>query len=241
MQIEICTSSVEGACIAQAAGACRIELCCGLCQGGLTPSAALISSAVQNVAIKVYVLIRPRGGDFLYSDAEFEIMKSDIHYCGQNGCGGVVIGMLRPNGTVDMERCQALVHIAHRYGMGVTFHRAFDRSCNLFTAAQDIIALGCERILTSGGYNTALEGAEVIRELMQQVRNKIIIMPGSGITAQNAGTLIKMTGLKELHGTFRTLCDSKMQYKNTKLNYQEAEYTTDLPDAEQIKHILSIV
>ena len=240
MILEVCTDSIESACMAQAAGAHRIELCTGLLEGGTTPSPALISKVREIVSIRVYVLIRPRCGDFLYSDMEFELMKIDIHYCGKNGCDGVVIGMLRPDGRVDMEHCRELVKIARSYSMGVTFHRAFDRSNDLFQAMEDIIDLGCERILTSGGYNTAIEGVDVLRQLIEQAGDRITIMPGAGVTPENAGNLIQITGLKELHGTFRSFYAGGMQYKNEKLSYLESEYTTGLPDAEKIKKILQL-
>jgi copper homeostasis protein len=235
--LEVCVDSVSNALIAQSAGAYRIEFCANLPEGGTTPSPTQITLARKQLKIKLYVLIRPRGGDFLYDDLEFEIQKSDIHYCGQNGCDGVVIGMLNPDGTVDAERCRELVAIAHSYKMGVTFHRAFDRSSDLFQAMETIIDLGCERILTSGGYDTVIEGEEVIRQLIEKAGNRITIMPGSGVTPENAGELIQKTGLKELHGTFRSRFSGKMQYKNTKLSYQEEEYTLLLTDTKKIQAI----
>jgi copper homeostasis protein len=236
--LEICVDSAANALIAQAAGAGRIEFCANLPEGGTTPSAAQIGEARRGLHIPLYVLIRPRGGDFLYSDLEFEIMKSDIRFCGQAGCDGAVIGMLRADGTVDAERCRELMGIAHRYGMGVTFHRAFDRSSDLFQAMETIIDLGCERILTSGGYNTAVEGAGVIRQLIEKAGGRIVIMPGAGITPGNAAALIRNTGLTEMHGTFRNRRTSGMQYRNTNFVRQEEEYSLLLPDAEKIKSVL---
>ncbi|MDR2058133.1 MAG: copper homeostasis protein CutC [Dysgonamonadaceae bacterium] len=238
--IEICAESVSNALIAQSAGIQRIEFCANLPEGGITPSPAQIKEARKWLHIQLYVLIRPRSGDFLYNDLEFEIMKSDIHFCGQTGCDGVVIGMLRPDGTIDTKRCRELVAIARQYAMSVTFHRAFDRSNNLFKAMEAIITLGCERILTSGGYNTAIEGAEIIRQLIEKANNRIIIMPGSGITPENADELIRKTGLKELHGTFRSRSVSKMQYINTKLSRPEDEYSLLTTDAEKIRRVLKI-
>jgi copper homeostasis protein len=240
MIVEVCTDSLAGACIAQKAGAYRIELCAALSDGGTTPSPALISMTRQSVDIKVYVLIRPRGGDFLYSDADHEIMKADIHYCGQNNCDGVVIGMLLPDGSIDKERCRELVHIAHEYGMGVTFHRAFDRSNDLLQALEDVIELGCERILTSGGYETAVEGTEVIRTLIEKAGNKIIIMAGAGITPDNASALVHNTGIKEIHGTFRSRCASKMLYRNTNFRRQDEEYEIFCSDIEKIKTVTAM-
>jgi copper homeostasis protein len=237
--LEVCADSVSNAFIAQSAGAQRIEFCVNLSEGGTTPSAGQIKEARKNLHILLYVLIRPRGGDFLYNDLEFEIMKSDIHFCGQTGCDGVVIGMLHPNGTIDTERCSELISIARQYAMGITFHRAFDRCNDLFTAMETIIGLGCERILTSGGYDTAIEGTALIRQLIEKAGNRIIIMPGSGITPENAAELIRQTGLTEMHGTFRSRKTSKMQYRNTTLSRQEEEYGLWMPDAEKIKSILN--
>jgi copper homeostasis protein len=239
--LEICTDSCEGAQIAQAAGASRIELCTGLREGGTTPSPALISHVCASVTIQVYVLIRPRSGDFLYNHKDFEIMKSDIYYCAEAGCDGIVIGILRPDGSIDKERCLELVQMAQIYSMGVTFHRAFDRSNDLFQAMEDCIDIGCERILTSGGYNTAPEGAEIIRQLIEKANDRIIIMPGAGITPENAGDIIRKTGLQEIHGTFRSFYPGQMQYRNTKLSPPEDEYHSGLPDAEKIKKILNLL
>jgi copper homeostasis protein len=233
--LEVCADSVCNALIAQSAGAQRIEFCVNLSEGGVTPSSAQIKIARENLKIKLYVLIRPRGGDFLYNDLEFEIMKSDIHFCGETGCDGVVIGMLNPDGTIDKQRNKALVEIAHRYGMGLTFHRAFDRSNNLFQAMEDIIGLGCERILTSGGYDTAIEGANIIRLLIEKAAGRIIIMPGSGITPENVSELIRQTGTKEIHGTFRSRRTSAMQYRNTLLSRQEEEYELLTTDSEKVR------
>lgn len=238
VKVEVCADSVASAWIAQSAGAYRVELCANLPEGGTTPSPGQIEWARKLLRIQLYVLIRPRGGDFLYDDVEFETMQSDIRFCGEIGCDGVVIGMLSPDGMVDKERVRELIRIARRYSMGVTFHRAFDRSNDLFQAMEVIIDLGCDRILTSGGYDTALEGAEVLRQLIEKAGNRIIIMPGSGINPENAGDLIQKTGLKELHGTFRSYYPSKMQYRNVQLNHPKEEYGLWLTDEEKIKSLL---
>jgi copper homeostasis protein len=236
--LEVCVDSVSNALTAQLAGAYRVEFCANLPEGGTTPSPAQIEIARKQLHIKLYVIIRPRGGDFLYNAIEFEIMKSDIHFCGKAGCDGVVIGMLHSDGTVDKERNNELIRIAHQYSMGVTFHRAFDRSANLFNAMETIIELGCERILTSGGYDTAVEGAEIIRQLIEKAGERIVIMPGSGITPKNAGELIQKTGANELHGTFRSRFPSSMKCRNRVLSHQADEYELLLTDAEKIKHVL---
>jgi copper homeostasis protein len=240
MKLEVCSDSIVSAQIAQLSGAYRIELCTNLPEGGTTPSAGLIKKVRECLNIKVYVLIRPRGGDFFYNDTEFEMMQSDIEYCGECGCDGVVIGMLNADGTVDTERCRQLVETALKYNMGVTFHRAFDRSNDLFQALEDVIEIGCERILTSGGYENAIEGKDVVRQLIEKADNRIIIMPGAGITPENAQALIEYTGLQELHGTFRSIAPSPMVYRNEKLAHPEQEYFTWVADAEKIKKIIQL-
>jgi copper homeostasis protein len=237
--LEVCVDSVCNALTAQSAGAQRIEFCANLPEGGTTPSPAQIEIARKLLHIKMYVIIRPRGGDFFYNETEFEIMKSDICFCGKTGCDGVVIGILKPDGTVDRERNGELVRIARQYNMGVTFHRAFDRCADLFEAMETIIESGCERILTSGGYDTVVEGAEVIRRLIEKAGERIIIMPGSGVTPENAGELIQKTGAKELHGTFRSRFPSQMVYRNKKLSRPEEEYGLLLTDADKIKSIIN--
>jgi copper homeostasis protein len=237
--VEVCVDSIQSALTAQRSGAGRVELCAGLTEGGVTPSAALIRMAREKLTIRLHVIIRPRGGDFLYTDDEFELMKQDVLLCGETGCDGVVIGILRADGSVDTERCGELVQIARQHAMSVTFHRAFDRCNELFRALEDIIAVGCHRILTSGGCNTAGEGADVIRQLIEKAAGRIIIMPGSGITSDNVETLIKKTGLTELHGTFRKRVASGMKYRNSRLSSQEEEYSLLQTDGEVVKSIVS--
>ena len=239
--LEVCVDSVCNALTAQTAGAYRIEFCANLAEGGTTPSPAQIEIARKQLHIKLYVIIRPRGGDFFYNDTEFEIMKSDIHFCGKTGCDGVVIGILNREGSVDKERNGELIGIARQYDMGVTFHRAFDRCSDLSCAMETIIELGCERILTSGGYDSAIEGVEVIRRLIEQAGERIVIMPGSGITPENAAGLIQKTGTKELHGTFRSRFPSRMQYRNEKLSRQDDEYGLMLTDVEKVKQVIYII
>jgi copper homeostasis protein len=238
--VEVCADSVSSAVIAQSAGAYRVEFCANLKEGGTTPSLGQIKIARELLNIRLYVLVRPRGGDFLYDHREWKTIEYDIHSCGEMGCDGIVTGMLLPDGTVDKERMYKLILIARQYGMGITFHRAFDRSVDLFQAMEDIIDLGCERILTSGGYNTAIEGIEILQQLIEKANKRIVIMPGAGITPENASLLIQKTGLKELHGTFRARIPSRMQYKNRKLSNQEEEYSSPVADAEKIQTICKI-
>ena len=201
--VEVCVESIDSALAAQQNGAARVELCQNLAEGGTTPSFAMIEAARRLLALKVFVLIRPRAGDFLYNDTEFSLMQMDIHCCGKMGCDGVVIGMLNVDGSIDARRCAVLIAIAREYGMQVTFHRAFDHCCNLTEGLEAIIDLGCERVLTSGGHPSAIEGTAVLRQLILQAGERIIVMPGAGITRENAAELIQNTGAKEIHGSFR--------------------------------------
>jgi len=202
--LEVCANSVESALAGQAGGAVRIELCDNLAVGGVTPPLEQIQLTRKSVDIQLYVIIRPRGGDFVYDNVEFETMKRDVQLCGEEGCDGVVIGILTPNGDIDTRRCAELIQIARKFSMGVTFHRAFDCCRDQFQSLEDIINLGCDRILTSGGKNSALEGAAVIKQLIDRAAGRISIMPGAGITVENISELVRITGLKEFHGSFQS-------------------------------------
>jgi len=210
--LEICAASVASCIAAQEGGAQRIELCDNLLEGGTTPSYATIALAREKVSIALYPIIRPRGGDFLCDDLEFEIMKKDIEVCKQLGCDGIVIGLLTVDGKVDKERCKVLVELA--WPMGVTFHRAFDMTEDPMQALEDIIDIGCERILTSGQRNTAMEGVSLLRELVQQADGRIAIMVGAGVRSTNIEALINETGATEFHTTAKGFVESKMQYRN---------------------------
>ncbi|MDR3061236.1 MAG: copper homeostasis protein CutC [Dysgonamonadaceae bacterium] len=236
--LEVCSNSVHSALAAQDGGAYRVELCDNLLEGGTTPSLAQIQIARQLLNIKLNVIIRPRGGDFLYDDLEFEIMKSEIRMCGKSGCDGVVTGLLNPDGTIDTSRTKELTGIAREYNMSVTFHRAFDRCNDLFKGLEEVISTGCDRILTSGGKNSALEGAGNIRKLIEQAGERIIIMPGAGITEHNIAELVKQTGLKEFHGSFRSAFPGKMQYFNQDLNDWKEDKQLLFSDKEKIREAL---
>lgn len=174
IEVEICTFSLESCLNAQLAGASRVELCSGMYDGGTTPSAALIRMAREKLSIQLYVMIRPRGGDFLYSDLEFELMKEDIRYAKSCKADGVVLGILNADGSVDVERTRELVELAAP--LKVTFHRAIDMTRNMKEALEDIIQAGCYRVLTSGGRNTVNEGLAQIRALAEQAKGRIRIM-----------------------------------------------------------------
>lgn len=223
--VEAIAFNIESCSIIQNCGAQRIELCDGPGEGGTTPSHGMIKAARAAVDIQLYPIIRPRGGDFLYSNAEYAMMQTDILLCKQLGCDGVVIGILNSDGTIDKDRCSKLVEMA--YPMGVTFHRAFDRATDAASALETIIETGCERILTSGLHPTATEGSRVLQQLIQQADGRIIIMPGSGVRSANIAELAAKTGAVEFHTSARTLQKSAMQYSNPAMKEDLQTVTID--------------
>ncbi|WP_295791575.1 copper homeostasis protein CutC [Mucilaginibacter sp.] len=243
VSLEVCANSVTSALAAQAGGAVRVELCENLFEGGTTPSYGEILMARKLLHIKLYVLIRPRAGDFLYTDLEFNIMMADIRYCIEAGCDGVVIGMLNADGTIDKARCSEMVSLARQWGLGVTFHRAFDMCADMDTALEEIIELGCERILTSGGKSTAMEGAYNIARLISKAASRIKIMPGSGVNEKNAADLVRFTGATEIHSSARVKVPSKMTYKNDHIIMGANpgdEYSNDVTDIDRVKDIIQL-
>src|SRR5699024_6505301 len=191
IKLEICANSLPSALAAQEGGADRIELCDNMAEGGTTPSYGTLTKARELLNIELYPINRPRGGDFLYTTLEYDIMYEDIQFCKKIGCDGVVIGLLTELGDIDTKRTSALVEAAAP--MGVTFHRAFDRCRNPIQALENIIDCGCERILTSGQEPTAIEGASLLDLLIQKAEDRIIIMPGSGVRPENIAELVKTT------------------------------------------------
>jgi len=236
-KLEICSYDLVSALLAQEAGAHRIELCAGPAEGGTTPGPGTIRVARERLHIDLYPIIRPRGGDFLYSDEEYDTMRKEVAYCKQVGCNGVVIGLLNADGTIDKRRAAQLVELA--YPLGVTFHRAFDRAINPFEALEDIISIGCERILTSGQRPTALEGAVLINELVRQADDRIIIMPGSGVRADNILHLAEKTDANEFHTSARTAVHSVMEYVNDAMKEDLSAVRVDREEVEKIIGILA--
>lgn len=226
MILEIAANSVASALAAQAGGAGRVELCSALELGGLTPSHAQIALARERLTIPLHVLIRPRAGDFLYSDLDVDVMQRDIEACVAMGCDGVVLGVLDAEGKVDVARCRALIAAAGP--LGVTFHRAFDLTDNPAQALETIVTLGCQRILTSGAQASALQGAALIRELVLQARNRLTVMPGAGVTADNIAALAASTGAHDFHASAKQLLPSGMrQSRHTLADMQTGELRTD--------------
>lgn len=236
MKLEIIGFNIESCIAAQEAGAHRIELCSNPSEGGITPSYGFIKAALEKLSIELYVMIRPRGGDFFYADDEFEIMKADIKTCKKLGCDGIVIGMLQKDGSIDKKRCKELVVLA--YPLGVTFHRAFDRTEDPFNALEDIIETGCERILTSGQQPKAIDGAQIIKKLIAHADDRIIIMPGSGVNAENIISLAENTGAKEFHSSAGIYTESKMNYTNLSMNESLKHLTVNKDEVKSIVELL---
>ncbi len=234
--LEIIAFNIESCITIQRLGANRIELCDNPGEGGTTPSYGLIHAAREKVSIELYPIIRPRGGDFFYNEYEFEIMKSDIRICKNAGCDGVVIGILNAEGSIDKKRSGQLVELA--YPMGVTFHRAFDRVCDGSKALEDVIDIGCERILTSGFFPSAIEGADNIAALLKQAGERIIIMPGSGVRATNIAELKTRTGANEFHSSARKLVPGNMNFKNPAMTEKLMYVSVDETEVQQLLQAL---
>jgi copper homeostasis protein len=197
--VEICIDSIAGVVAARRAGAARVELCAALIEGGITPSVGMVRRAVDAAQgqLKVHVIIRPRGGDFLYDEPELAVMADDIDAVKEAGADGIVLGLLRPDGSIDRERTEAL--IARARPLAVTFHRAFDVSRDAFAGLDTLIALGVDRLLTSGQEPSVLQGAPLIRALIERAAGRIVVMPGGDITARNVERILAETGARELH------------------------------------------
>jgi copper homeostasis protein len=233
--LEIAANSVASALAAQEGGAGRIELCTALELGGLTPSHAQIALTRERVTLPLYVLIRPRAGDFLYSDLECETMLRDIEACAAAGGDGVVLGVLDADGSVDMPRCRSL--IAAACGMGVTFHRAFDLTRDPLASLEDLIELGCDRVLTSGAQPSALQGAAMIRQLVELSAGRIVVMPGAGVSAGNVSKLRKLTGAHEFHASAKRPHASGMRWQPAVLkDMQDGEWRSE---AERVRDIVA--
>jgi copper homeostasis protein len=239
IKIEVCAFSLESCLAAEKGGANRIELCGSMYEGGTTPSAGLIQIAKQRVSIEIHAMIRPRGGDFCYSDDEISVMQADIRMAKQLGCEGIVLGILQPNGQVNIIQTKALVAFAKP--MQVTFHRAIDMTPDYSKALEDIIESGCDRILTSGQKNTATEGIEAIENLVKQANSRIEIMAGSGVNADNAQTFIH-AGVNALHLSGKASRDSEMVYRKAGIAMgglsKVPEYEIVYSDAEKIRAVV---
>lgn len=244
IKIEVCAASVQSALTAQLAGANRVELCSGLELGGITPSASTIEKTREILDIEVYVLIRPRPGDFFYSSLEFDTIKRDILFCKKietedgKKVDGIVVGILHQDGQVDVERTKELVELAAP--MKVTFHRAFDRAVDPFLSLEKVIETGAHRILTSGQFADAFEGQFLLKELVEKAAGRISIMPGAGVNAQNILELAKTTQAKEFHLSGKSNNKSKMTFENPNFDFSENDFfETDLKKIMDAKKMVN--
>ncbi|MEE6486319.1 hypothetical protein FKM82_014573 [Ascaphus truei] len=223
--MEVCVDSVESAVNAERGGAGRIELCANLLEGGTTPTIGVLQVVKQYVQIPVYVMIRPRGGDFLYSDREVEVMKADIRLAKIHGADGLVFGALTEDGRIDTELCMELL--------------AFDMVYDPAVAMETLISLGFERVLTSGCDSSALEGLPLIKRLVEQAKGRIIVMPGGGITERNLQRILEGAGVQEFHCSARSTRDSGMNYRNNSVSMgatlSTSEYSMKVADVTKVR------
>lgn len=235
--IEIATSDFATTKSAVEGGADRIELCANLAEGGTTPSFGTIKQCREAFDVLLYPIIRPRGGDFLYTNEEFAIMLQDVKLCKQLGCDGIVIGLLNTNGTIDVKRTAQLIESA--YPMGVTFHRAFDRCKDPFEALEQLTEIGCERILTSGQQPSVVDGVGLVAELNKKADERIIIMPGSGVRKENIKMLAEKTGCAEFHSSLRGKENSKMEFVHPAFKDSSKSYSNNAISPDEVRALKS--
>ncbi|XP_072026069.1 copper homeostasis protein cutC homolog [Amphiura filiformis] len=240
--MEVCVDSVKSAVEAERGGALRLELCTNLMEGGTTPSLGMLRVIKEECNLPVFVLIRPRGGDFVYSDVELEVMRHDIKLFKASRADGFVLGVLNRRGEVDYERCEEFITTCRP--LPVTFHRAFDMCEDPMSSLEAIISLGFQRILTSGQDSSALEGLPLLKELVSCANDRIIIMPGGGITRRNLERILKGSGAREFHCSARTSEQSTMSYRNSNVfmgaSLRPPEFSMKFADAGLIQALNEI-
>ncbi len=241
--LEICAGDIDSVRAAARGGAQRVELCSALALGGLTPSLGFINEAVKVDGLRVHVLIRPREGDFVYSPAEVTVMLSDIDAAARAGAHGVVIGALRPDGSIDLDSCQAMVNRAKAHELSVTFHRAFDRVAEPLTALNQIIALGCDYLLTSGCAPSAWEGVEMLRQLHTEASNRITIIAAAGVNSANAAEILRRSGCTQIHASARAAVPSRMQFSRDGVAMGAADNETNrlTTNQEEVSKIIQSI
>jgi copper homeostasis protein len=238
VRFEVCVDATEGVLAARDAGADRVELCCALREGGLTPSTGAIEEALRAAGnLAVHVLIRPRGGDFVYSRHEVSVMRRDIEVAVGLGAHGVVLGALTADGDVDPDTCRQL--LASTGGRSVTFHRAFDMARRPHDALRAVLDLGVDRLLTSGQERSAMDGAPLIAELVTLAGDRLVVMPGGGITAHNVARLLDRTGAREIHFSARSTVDSPARHRNPRVALGPDEFTRHGTSRSAIEAILA--
>ena len=242
IKTELCAYSVEACRVAARLGVNRVELCASPAEGGVTPSMATIEQVAAIEGLDLSVMIRPRGGDFLYSDEEFSTMLRDIEHARKAGATGVVFGILTADGKVDVERTRQLVEASK--GMETTFHRAIDMTEDYEVAVEAVIEAGCDRILTSGGYDKAIDGIDNVRRAVEIARGRIEIMAGSGVVAANAEAL-KNVGVDALHFSAKKVVVGGMQYRNPRISMGGSaavdEFSLRVVDEEEVTKILKLI
>ncbi len=243
MICEICVDSVEGVKAARDAGAARVELCASLIEGGITPSRGMIRQARAVSGIRLHVIIRPRGGDFLFSPDEFAVMAADIETAKSEGADGVVIGQLIADGHIDVPRTRELIAIARP--MAITFHRAFDMTPDPFAALETLVELGVDRVLTSGQEASVLEGLPLITELVKRAGDRIIVMPGGGITPRNVERIVSAATPKEIHFAALELAEGGMRFRREHVfmggELRPPEYDRLMTTAQGVRAVMSRV
>jgi copper homeostasis protein len=237
---EVCVDSAEAAMAAEQGGANRVEMCSDLLEGGLTPSHGTLRVARRRLGIKIMAMVRPRGGDFCYSDVEFDVMREDLRAAKDLGADGIVLGLLRPDGTVDRERTAELMALARP--LPVTFHRAFDMTRDPFEALETLIALGVDRVLTSGQEPSVVEGLELIAELVRRAEGRIIVMPGGGITDRNVARVVAESGVTEVHFATLEPREGRMVYRNPRVfmggTLRPPEYSQEVTRPESVAQVI---
>jgi len=238
--VEVVVDSVESAVAAESGGAGRVELCADLAEGGTTPSAGMIAECRERISIPLYVMIRPRGGDFLYSDAEIDVMRRDIHLAEKLGADGVVLGLLLPDGTVDAVRTARLVRQARP--LDVTFHRAVDVCRDPLAAIDALAAIGVDRILTSGQAGSARAGARTIARMVTHAGNRLAILAGGKIDEKNAAAIVERTGVREVHVRGAKQVRSGMKLRSRTLSFRGKlladDYVNEYTDAGRIRAVV---
>lgn len=235
--VEVCIDSVASALAAVEGGADRLEVCSALGEGGLTPSSGLMEVVRARVRLPLAVMIRPRSGDFCYSDDEFEVMRRDLVRLKSMGADLFVLGLLTPEGDVDAEQTRELITLARP--LPVTFHRAFDMTRDPRASLETLIELGCERVLTSGQEKSVLEGLDLVAELICQARDRIIVVPGGGITERNLPRILRACDVREFHVSASATRDSRMQFRNARVpmgrTLAASEYSASVTDAGRVR------
>jgi copper homeostasis protein len=237
--LEVCVDSVESAIAAQRGGARRVELCANLLEGGTTPSSGLIAAVRDNITIDLNVMIRPRAGDFCYSEPEIDIMRRDILLAKERGANGVVLGILNADGNVDKIHTREFVELATP--LKVTFHRAFDMSQDLFRSLADLEGIGVHCVLTSGGEQTAVKGIGTLRRLVEVANGELAIMAGSGIKERNVAKIVKETGVRQIHASLKLELPSTMRFQNRKISMgtvKGREYRRYVVDEQGVRRLL---